>query len=116
MRKGRPQGAPTTSRDRDSGAVLLDAGGAQAGEAVAIDRVLPGEELLDRERVARARLFERQESATHRGDHLGLAADDPTLGTGRRQVRDRQRTSIRPDDVLHPRAIGLSHGYSHTLD
>src|SRR5258707_15190825 len=32
--------------------VLLDARGAQAGEAVLVDRVLPGEEFFDRQRIA----------------------------------------------------------------
>jgi hypothetical protein len=34
---------------------LLNARGTQAGEAVLVDRILPGQELLDRERVAAAR-------------------------------------------------------------
>ncbi len=38
-------------------AILLNASGAQAGEAMAVDRVLPGQEFLDRERVAAAGLF-----------------------------------------------------------
>src|SRR5690242_8109656 len=93
-----------------SSAVLLDAGRAQAGEAVAIDRILPGQEFLDGERVAGAGFLEGEETTAHGRDHLGLAADDPAPGVGRRKVRDRERTSVRPDDVLHPRAVGLSHG------
>src|SRR5215217_4744875 len=81
-------------------AVLLDACRAQAGEAVPVDRVLPREEFLDRDRVAGAGFLEREETATHGRDHLGLAADDPAFGVGRRQVRNRERTSVRPDDVL----------------
>ena len=77
--------------------------------SVAIDRILPRQEFLDREGIAGAGLFQRQQTAAHGGDHLGLAADDPALGMGRRQIRDRERTSVRPDDVLNPRAIGLSH-------
>ena len=38
--------------------VLLDSRGAQAGEAVLVDRILPGEELFDRQRIAAACLFE----------------------------------------------------------
>ena len=41
-------------------AILLDTRGAQTGEAVAVDRVLPGQEFLDRERIAAAGLFERR--------------------------------------------------------
>jgi hypothetical protein len=40
--------------------VLLDPRGAQAGEAVLVDRELPRQELLGRQRVARAGLFERE--------------------------------------------------------
>src|SRR5215470_12432566 len=46
-----------------SGAILLDARGAQAGEAVAVDRILPRQEFRDRERIAGAGLFQRQETA-----------------------------------------------------
>ena len=94
-------------------AILLNARRTQPGKAVLIDRVLPGEEFLDGERVAGAGLFQRQQSATDRGDHLCLAADDPALGRGRRQVRNGQRTAIWPDDILYPRAMGFGHWYTH---
>ena len=44
-----------------------------------VDRVLPGEEFIDRERVAVAGFLQREKATTHRRDHLGLAADDPAL-------------------------------------
>src|SRR6187397_2284464 len=94
-------------------AVLLNPRRTQPGKAVLVDRVLPGEEFLDGERVAGAGLFQRQQSATDRGDHLCLAADDPALGRGRRQVRNGQRTAIWPDDILYPRAMGFGHWYTH---
>jgi hypothetical protein len=40
-------------------AVLLDARGAQAGEAMLIDRILPGEEFFDRECIAAAGFLQR---------------------------------------------------------
>src|SRR5262249_48011298 len=95
--------------------VLLDPRGAQAGEAMAIDGVLPGEELLHRQGVAAARFLERQETASHSSDNLRLAADHPTLGARRRQVGNRERAAIGPDQILHPRAVGVGHGYSHAL-
>jgi len=61
----------------------------QAGEAVLVDRVLPGEEFFDRQRIATAGLLEGKESAAHGSDNLGLAPDDPTLRTRCRQVGDR---------------------------
>jgi hypothetical protein len=39
-------------------AILLDTGRAETGEAVLIDRVLPGEEFLDRQGVAAAGFFQ----------------------------------------------------------
>src|SRR6266481_2299654 len=90
-------------------AILLDTSGAQTGEAMAVDRVLPGQEFLDREGIAAAGLFKRKKAATHRRNDFRLAANHPALRSRRRKVSDRKRTSIGPDDVLHPRAAGLVH-------
>ena len=98
-------------------AILLNAGGAQAGEAVLIDRVLPGKELVDRQRVAAASLFEREQATAHGGDDFGLAANHPALRSRRREISDRQWRTVRPDDILDPRAMGLSHiNNSHKHD
>jgi hypothetical protein len=91
-------------------AVLLDARGAQAGQTMLVDRELPGEEFVDGQRVAAAGFLEGKQAATHGRDNFGLAADDPPFGTGRRKIRDRQRTAVRPDDVFYPRAMGFCHG------
>src|SRR6266496_4460847 len=88
-------------------AILLNARGAQAGQAVLVDGILPGEEFLDRERVAAAGLLERKQPAAHGSHDLGLAPDDPALGAWRRQVGDRQRAAVWPDDVFGPRSKGL---------
>lgn len=94
-------------------AVLLNARRAQAGKAVLVNRGLPGEEFLDGQRIPRAGLFKRQKAPTHGGDHLRLSADDPALGRCRRQIRNRQRTTIGPDHILDPRAMGFVHWYTH---
>src|SRR5581483_1781652 len=94
-------------------AILLNARRAQSGKPVLVDRILPGEEFLDRKRIAGAGLFQRQQTATDRGDHLCLAADDPALGCRRWQVRNSQRTSIWPDHIFDPRAMGFGHRYTH---
>ena len=91
-------------------AILLDAGGPQSGEAVLIDRELPGEEFIDCQRVAAAGLFKREKPAANRSNDLGLTANDPPFGPGCRQVRDCKRAAVRPDDVFHPRAMGFCHG------
>lgn len=61
-------------------AIFLDAGGAQAGQAVLVDRPLPGQELVDRERVALTSLLEADQPAADRGDDLSFAANDPPFG------------------------------------
>src|SRR5262249_47631361 len=89
--------------------VLLNARGGQAGKAMLVDRVLPGEEFLDRQRVAAAGLLERKEPAAHGSNDLGLAPDDPALGAWCRQIGDGQRAAVRPDDVFGPWSKGLCH-------
>src|SRR6266700_1635597 len=91
-------------------AILLDAGGAQAGQAMLVDRELPGKEFVDRQRVTAAGLFEGEQAAAHGGNDFGLTANDPPFGPGRGQIRNRQRTAVRPDDVFYPRAMGFCHG------
>src|SRR5690348_7976051 len=81
-------------------AILLDASRTQTSEAVLVNRVLPRQEFLDSQRVTRARFLEGQQAATYRCDHLRLSANDPTFGRRRRQVRDGQRTTIRPDHIF----------------
>lgn len=89
--------------------VLLDSRCAQTGEAVTVDGVLPGQEFVHGQRIARAGFLERQEAASHRRNDFRLATDDPTFGPGSRKIGDGQRTSIRPDHVFDPRAIRLGH-------
>src|ERR1700759_585323 len=91
-------------------AILLDAGGAQAGEAVLIDRELPGQELVHRQSVAAAGFFQRKQSAANGGDDPGLTAKDPPFRAGRGQIRNRQRAAVGPDDIFDPRAMGFCHG------
>src|SRR5580658_3126432 len=59
--------------------VLLNARRAQAGQAMLVDRVLPGQKFLDGQRVAIARLFERKQAAADRRHDFRLAADDPAF-------------------------------------
>jgi hypothetical protein len=103
------RGGPSSDGGLGLLAVLLDAGGAQAGEAMLVDRILPGEELLDRQRIAAAGLLERKEPAAHGSNDLGLAPDDPALGARCRQIGDSQRAAVRPDDIFGPRSKGLCH-------
>ena len=70
-------------------AILLDAGGAQSGQAMLIDGELPGQEFVDRQGVAAAGLLKGEQAAADRGNDFGLAADDPPFGSGRGQIRNR---------------------------
>jgi hypothetical protein len=89
--------------------VLLDARGAQAGQAMLVDGQLPTEELLSGQRVALAGFFEAEQTATDGSDNFGFATDDPTAGAGGRQVGNRQGTAIGPNDILDPWAVGFGH-------
>src|SRR5215203_2864302 len=83
--------------------VVLDAGGAQAREAVLVDGLLPAQEFFGRQRVALARFLETEEAAPDRGDDFRLAADHPATGVGGGKVRNRQRAAVWPDDIFDPR-------------
>jgi hypothetical protein len=69
-------------------AILLDAGGPQAGQAVLIDGELPGKEFVNRQRVAAACFLEGEQAAADRGNDFGLPADNPPFGSGRGEVRN----------------------------
>jgi hypothetical protein len=89
--------------------VLLDARGAQAGQAVLVDGELPAQELLGGQGVTLTGFFKAQETAANGGNNLGLAADNPATSAGRGKVGNRQGTAIRPNDILDPWAVGFGH-------
>ena len=101
---------------KDLLAILLDAGGAQSGQTMLVDGELPGQEFVNSQGVAAAGFLKGQQAAANCGHNLGLTADNPPFGTGRGKIRDRQRTAIGPDDVLHPRAVGFCHGVLTKLE
>jgi hypothetical protein len=68
--------------------ILLDTGGPQASQAVLIDRELPRQEFVHRQRVAAASLLKGEQAAANRGNDFGLAADYPPFGSGRGQIRN----------------------------
>jgi hypothetical protein len=69
-------------------AVLLDPGGAQPGKTVLVDGKLPGQEFVDGQGVTAAGLLKGEQAAANRGNDLGLATDDPSLGSGCGQIRN----------------------------
>ena len=66
------------------GPVILDLGGAQSADAMAVDQFLPVEEFFNREGIALAGVFEGEQAVADGGDHFGLAAHDPAMGAGGR--------------------------------
>jgi hypothetical protein len=70
-------------------AVLLDAGGAQAGKPVLVDGELPGQEFVDGQRVTAAGFLKGEQAAADGSNNLSLAADDPPFGSRRGQIRNR---------------------------
>ena len=89
--------------------VLLDAGGAQSGQAVLVDGHLPAQEFLGGQRVALTGLFKAEQATADGGDNLGFAANDPSAGAGGREVGNRQGTAVGPNDILDPWAVGFGH-------
>ena len=89
--------------------ILLDPGGAEASQAIFVDRGLPGQELLGRELVALAGLLKAQEPAANGCDYFGLAADDPATRIRRRQIGNRKRAAVRPNDVFNARSYKIGH-------
>src|SRR3546814_5439085 len=77
-------------------AIVLDAGHAQPLHARAVDSPLPGNQLLEREIVAFASLIKSEQPALDRGDHFGLAPNDPAPGSWRRERFERQRSPKGP--------------------
>jgi hypothetical protein len=66
--------------------ILLDPGGPQACQTMLVDGKLPGKELVDRQGIAAAGLFEGKQATADRGNDFCLAADHPPFGSGRWQV------------------------------
>ncbi len=81
-----------------------------------LDRPLPRKQFVDRKTVSVASLLNGQKPPTDSGNHLGFPPDDPTLCIARRQIRNRQRTPIGPDDVANARPhLLFVHGTLYTL-
>jgi hypothetical protein len=102
---------PPHERDipiRDYWAILLDAGRPQSGEAVAINRTLPGEKFFDRQHIAAAGFFEREEPAANGCNHFGLATNHPARRPWRWEVCKCQRATVGPDNML-PWAVRFGH-------
>src|SRR3546814_13105535 len=88
---------------RCGAAVLLQPGGAQPTDAVAVDQLLPGFQLLERQVPPLARFFGGEEPAAHGRYHLRLAAHDPPGRVGWGQVVEADRRAVGAGDLLRDR-------------
>ena len=75
-------------------AILLDAGGAQAAEAISVHLRLPAQELLRGQPVAGARVAHRQQAAPHRCHHDRFARRHPARGVRRGQIGEGKHGAI----------------------
>ncbi|CDX53055.1 conserved hypothetical protein [Mesorhizobium plurifarium] len=89
--------------------VLLDPRGAETGKAVFVDRCLPGEKFFGGELVALAGFFKAEQAAAHRRDHFRLAPDNPAPRVRRRQIGDRKRAAVGPNNILDSRSNQIGH-------
>ena len=79
--------------------VVLNLRGAEAFEAVLGGQRLPADQLIDREAVALARFLDGQQTTPHRTHHFRLAAYDPTVGVGRREIAQGEWLAVRAGDI-----------------
>ncbi len=89
--------------------ILLNARRPQPGKAVVVDRLLPGEKLLDGQGITGTGLLKTKESTANRGYHLGFAPYYPAFSVARRKVCKRQRATIWADYILYARPTLFGH-------
>ncbi len=85
-------------------AVILNACRAKPGQAVSVDRPLPGQELVDGQLIPLAGLIEAEQSASDRGHNFRLAPDHPAFCIERRQIGNRKRAAVWTDDIARARS------------
>jgi hypothetical protein len=91
---------------------LLNARYAQTCKAMGLERASPEEELFFRQLVPTASFLESNFAATYRGDHRGLAADHPSLGSRGRQAFRGRSSDRRPTGERIHRAIRGFRGFN----
>jgi hypothetical protein len=82
-----------------SARIFLNAGGAQPGESVAVNQILPSQEFVCRQHIPAASFLGRQEPAANGYHDFGLATNDPALRIGMREVCNCQGAAVRPNDA-----------------
>ena len=93
---------------------ILQAGGAQALDAVAGQGTLPGKKFLNRQTVALAGIIKRNQAAAHRRDNFSLAPGYPAAGIGGRKICNGKGTAIRANDKFGARSELIGHDTHYT--
>jgi len=81
-------------------AIVLNACGAQTCETMPVDRPLPAEIFLNCQLVSPTCVFEAEQTTANGGHNFCLAPNNPTMGSRRRQICNRERAAIWTDDVI----------------
>ncbi len=75
-------------------AVFLGPGDTKSGKAVVFQKRFPGPELVQRQLITPAGLFQCNQTAVNPGDDLGLAADHPAFRSRWRQIVKRHELAV----------------------
>ena len=76
---------------------------AQARQAELVDRLLPGQEFLDRQRITIAGFFQRQQTAANGRDDFRLAPGSPSIDAG---TADGAPADVMASDVVQEAYMG----------
>ncbi|ATU90829.1 hypothetical protein BLM14_03635 [Phyllobacterium zundukense] len=89
--------------------ILLYPGRSKASQPVIGDRGLPGQELFHRQSIALASLLKTKKTTAHSGNHLSLAANNPTPRIRGWKIGDGQWAAIRADYIFYSRSNKIGH-------
>jgi hypothetical protein len=94
--------------------VLLDPRRAKPGKAIFVDGSLPGQEFFDRQLIALAGFIEAEQTATDGGNDFRLAPDNPAPRIGWREIGNRKRAAVGPNNIFNARSYQIGHSTLYT--
>ncbi len=74
-----------------------------------IDRGLPAQKFLHRQRITLACLLKAEKATAYSGDNFCLSANDPAPRSGGGEVCDGQRTAIWTNNIFYTRSCQIGH-------
>lgn len=97
-------------------AIVLQPRCAETRKAMLVDRTLPRQEFVDGQRISFASLLDAEKTAAYSGNHLSLAADDPSFRIPRGKICDCERRPIGSDHIAPARShLLFGHDTRYTL-